>query len=217
MACCTMNQKRTMAGATTLGPDESSGRKRRPMEDEHGHSGEQGHDDGSAPIHRRVHDRGRSLSDYWPLLVVIGAAILMASARQLALPEREFSVWMRDFMGGFLVIFSMFKFFDLNGFADGFQMYDLLAKPFRPYAYVYPFIEAGLGLAYLSGRATHIVYAATIVVMGIGSLGIFRALSRKMDINCACMGTILKVPLSTVALVEDLGMVVMAAAMWIAA
>jgi hypothetical protein len=151
-------------------------------------------------------------------MVVVGAAISMATARQWSLPQSpDFSVWMRDFMGGFLVIFSMFKFFDLNGFADGFQMYDLLAKPFRPYAYVYPFIELGLGLAYLSERATHIVYGATIVVMGFGSLGVFRALSRKLDINCACMGTILKVPLSTVALVEDLGMVGMAAAMWIAA
>ena len=58
--------------------------------------------------------------------------------------------WMHDFMGFFLVVFSMFKFFNLEGFADGFHMYDLLAKPFRPYAYIYPFIELALGLGYLA-------------------------------------------------------------------
>jgi hypothetical protein len=53
---------------------------------------------------------------------------------------------MHDFMGFSLVEFSMFKFFNIEGFADGFQMYDLLAKPLRPYAYLYPFMELGLGL-----------------------------------------------------------------------
>ncbi len=45
---------------------------------------------------------------------------------------------MHYFMGLFLVIYSMFKIFDLNGYADGFEMYDLLAKRVRAYAYMYP-------------------------------------------------------------------------------
>ena len=63
--------------------------------------------------------------------------------------------WMHDFMGFFVVVFSMFKFFNMEGFADGFQMYDLLAKPFQPYAYVYPFIELALGLGYLAAGDLH--------------------------------------------------------------
>jgi hypothetical protein len=55
---------------------------------------------------------------------------------------------MHYFMGLFLVIYSMFKIFDLSGYADGFEMYDLLAKRVRAYAYVYPFVELALGLAY---------------------------------------------------------------------
>jgi hypothetical protein len=121
--------------------------------------------------------------------------------------------WMHDFMGFFLVVFSMFKFFDMPGFADGFQMYDLLAKPFRPYAYVYPFIELGLGLGYLSHWQPTIVYMATLIVMLWGALGVIRALIKGLNINCACMGTILKVPLSTVALLEDLSMAAMAGGM----
>jgi hypothetical protein len=110
----------------------------------------------------------------------------------------------------------MFKFFNLEGFADGFQMYDLLAKPFRPYAYVYPFIELALGLGYLAHWRPGAVYAATVAVMLFGALGVVRALIRGLDIECACMGTVLSVPsLSTVALLEDLGMATMAGAMLI--
>ena len=58
------------------------------------------------------------------------------------------------------------------------------------------------------------VYGATIVVMGFGALGVIAALRQGLDINCPCMGSVLDVPLSTVTLTEDIGMVVMAAAMW---
>lgn len=122
---------------------------------------------------------------------------------------------MDDFMGVFFVMFSMFKFFDLPGFADGFQMYDLLAKPFRPYAYLYPFIELGLGLGYLAHWRPAAVYTATIVVMAWGAFGVISALAKGLDIESACMGTVLKVPLSTVALFENLGMAVMAGGMLI--
>ncbi|MEO8205523.1 MAG: MauE/DoxX family redox-associated membrane protein [Chthoniobacterales bacterium] len=165
-------------------------------------------------VHQRQKGRGTNWKDYIPLLVIIALTILAACAKQVAYGQGwHWMPWMHDFMGFFLVVFSMFKFFNLEGFADGFQMYDLLAKPFRPYAYIYPFIELGLGLGYLAFWQPRAIYITTIVVMLFGSLGVFNALRKKLDIECACLGTVLQVPLSTVALVEDLGMVVMAAAM----
>lgn len=122
---------------------------------------------------------------------------------------------MHDFMGLFLVVFAMFKLFDVSAFADGFQMYDLLAKPCRPYALLYPWIELGLGLGYLARTPLPAVYAATILVLGFGAIGVIRALRRGLDVDCACMGSVLRVPLSTIALTEDLGMVAMAGAMWL--
>lgn len=121
--------------------------------------------------------------------------------------------WMSDFMGFFLCVFSMFKLFDLEGFADGFHMYDLLAKAFRPYGYLYPFLELALGLAYLARWEPKTTYGATVILLGFGALGVLRALWEKLDVDCACLGTTLKVPLSTVAVVEDIGMVFLAAAM----
>ena len=159
--------------------------------------------------------RGSRLRDYLPLVIIITLTLLAASARQWSLDGPDRIVWMHDFMGFFLVVFSMFKLFDLPGFADGFQMYDLLAKPFRPYAYLYPFIELGLGLGYLAHWEPGTIYISTLIVMLWGSLGVIVALAKGLNINCACMGTVLKVPLSTVALLEDLGMAAMAAGMLI--
>lgn len=155
----------------------------------------------------------RSWKSYVPLVVLVTLVVLSATARQFPEDVWRLGSWMHDFMGGFLVVFSMLKLFDLPGFADGFQMYDLLAKPFRPYALLYPFLELSLGLAYLSRCAPDLVYIATIVLLSFGAIGVFRSLSKGMDIQCACMGTVLNVPLSTVAVVEDLGMVLMACAM----
>lgn len=168
-------------------------------------------------VHPRPKRGGTHWTVYLPLIVILTLTVLAASAQQVAdAPAWDGRRWMHDFMGLFLVVFSMFKFFNLPGFADGFQMYDLLAKPFRPYAYLYPFIELALGLGYLAQRNLPVVYGATIVVMLFGALGVIRALRQGLDLECACMGTVLKVPLSTVALTEDLGMAAMAATMWAA-
>ncbi len=164
-------------------------------------------------IHQREKGRGSRWQDYVPLMVIVALMLLSACAKQLAYGGWNWMSWMHDFMGLFLVVFSMFKFFDTEGFADGFQMYDLLAKPFRPYAYIYPFIELCLGLGYLSHWQPKLIYLATIIVLTFGSIGVVRALFKGLDIECACMGTVLHVPLSTVALLEDLGMALMAAIM----
>ena len=165
-------------------------------------------------VKKRQEGRGANWKDYLPLIVIVALTLAAACAKQAAYGGGwNWQSSMHDFMGFFLVVFSMFKFFDLEGFADGFQMYDLLAKSLRPYAYLYPFIELGLGLGYLARWQPKLIYVATLAVMVFGALGVIRALMKGLDIECACMGTVLSVPLSTVALVEDLGMAAMAAVM----
>lgn len=167
----------------------------------------------SNDVKQREEGRGKSLKDYIPLIVIILLTLLAAFAKQAHYGGWDTVNWMHDFMGFFLVMFSMFKLFDLEGFADGFQMYDLLGKPVRPYAYIYPFLELALGLGYLSHVAPVVVYSATIILMGFGALGVIRSLMKGLDVECACMGTVLSVPLSTVTLLEDLGMAIMGLAM----
>lgn len=166
--------------------------------------------------HLRHTGRINRWRDYFPLLVLLGVTALAAWAKNRAYGGGTGVLhWMHDFMGFFLVIFAMLKLFDLPGFADGFQMYDLLAKSLRPYALLYPFVELALGLGYLAEWRPAVLYPATVLVMGFGALGVVRSLAKGLDLQCACMGNILKVPLSSVALTEDLGMAVMAAVMWL--
>lgn len=170
----------------------------------------------NANVRRREKRRGGHTIDYVPVIVVVVMTGLAALAKQGFYMQWDARTMMTDFMGFFLVVFSLFKFFDLQGFADGFQMYDLVAKRFRSYAYIYPFIEAGLGLCYLAQWQLMAVSLITIVLLIVGMLGVLFALQKGLDLECACMGSILHVPLSTVALVEDVGMAAMALAMLVA-
>lgn len=152
---------------------------------------------------------------YLPLfvLVIIAAlgAFALASGQAMGLMP-----WMHYFMGLLFCQFSMLKLFNLPQFVEGFQMYDLVAKKSRGYAHLYPFIELGLGLAYLAGIWPAVVQTITIVILGVGAWGVSRALKAGLDVRCACMGTLLDVPLSTVTLTEDIGMGLMALMMLIA-
>ena len=161
---------------------------------------------------KQVKERGGSINDYWPLISLIAISFLAACAISWKV-QGQWMDWMHYFMGFFLVQFAMLKIFHPSAFADGFQMYDLIAKKSRFYAYCYPFIELGLGLAYLSFVFPIATYIITFIVMGIGSIGVIYALRRGLNINCPCMGSILDVPLSTVTLTEDLGMGLMSLAM----
>jgi hypothetical protein len=155
----------------------------------------------------------RGWKDYLPLLVIVAVAVLVASAKQADYGVWRGARWMDDFMGFYFAAFSMVKLFDLPGFAKGFQTYDLLAGRFRPYAYLYPFIELGLGLGYLARWRPAAVYGATVAVMAWGAVGIARALAKGPRPECACMGTALKVPLSAVTLLENAAMAAMAGGM----
>lgn len=145
------------------------------------------------------------LKRYIPLFVLVGVAGLGALA--LSIQGRE---WMRYFMGLLFCQFSMLKLFNLSQFASGFKKYDLIAKKIFGYAYVYPLIELGLGLAYLSREGLLAANIITVMVTGISAIGVVRALKSGLDVRCACMGTVLDVPLSTVTLAEDIGMGIMA-------
>lgn len=148
------------------------------------------------------------MKKYWPLVSLVLVAVLAALALTSQLAMRS---WMHHFMGFFLCQFAMLKIFNPCRFREGFKKYDLLAARFSWYGYLYPWIELGLGLGYLSFIAPKGVYFFTIAVLGIGAVGVIKALRGGLDVRCACMGTVLDVPLSTVTLTEDLVMVIMAA------
>jgi hypothetical protein len=123
--------------------------------------------------------------------------------------------WMNHFMAGFFLVFSFFKLLDLHGFADSYSTYDIIAKRWRGWAYLYAFIELGLGIAYLANVAILAVTAVTFVVMSISIVGVLQSVLNKRKIQCACLGAVFNLPMSTVTIIEDALMIVMSAAMLI--
>lgn len=148
------------------------------------------------------------LRTYQPLLLIVGL-ISLASFRGAETAHD----WMLHFMAGFFIVFGFFKLLDIRGFGDAYATYDLLAKRWRGYGYVYPFLELALGFAFLFRVELAAALWASIILMGFGSLGVIQALREKRKIRCACLGTVLNLPMSTITLVEDLGMVAMSALM----
>jgi len=149
----------------------------------------------------------------FPLVLIVG--YLVGTIGLIGWTTRDFSLHslMTWFMGGFFLVFSFFKLLDLNGFVDAYRSYDVLAKASPAWAYAYPFVELALGVGYVANWNPFVLNSITLTLMLIGSIGVLRALLRRSAIRCACLGTALKLPMTTVTLMEDLGMAAMAAFM----
>jgi hypothetical protein len=52
--------------------------------------------------------------------------------------DGHFFLWMHFSMGFFFCQFAMLKLFNPQGFAEGFAKYDLVAKKFSKYSFIYP-------------------------------------------------------------------------------
>lgn len=148
---------------------------------------------------------------YKPIYIIFAYLIainIIISAKTMQLTE-----FMPNFMASFFLVFSFFKLLDLEGFADGYSSYDIIARKFYQYGYVYPFLELAFGITYL--LIPHNLYfnIAVLIVMLISSIGVIKAKFSKQQFYCACVGTFLKVPLGSIAIIEDLLMTVMALVM----
>ena len=154
------------------------------------------------------------IKDLMTLFIIVGA-ILLFSVLTTFLMNQDFGFGMRMFMGGFFVVFGTLKVLKLKDFAIAYKEYDIVAKRSNIYAHAYPFIELGLGILYFTNLVPFISNIVTIIVMGIGAIGVYRKLLKKEEIPCACLGTVFKVPMTWVTLIEDMLMVVMAIIMLI--
>lgn len=150
------------------------------------------------------------LSLYKPIIIIISLILLSTLAITITF-RLDTRNTMMNFMAGFFLVFSGFKLLDLPGFAQGYTGYDLLARKWKGYGYVYPFIELILGIVYIIRQEPLIlINLVTFLVMSFSGLGVLESLAHKRKFQCACLGTIIKVPLTNVTLIEDFGMAAMA-------
>lgn len=153
------------------------------------------------------------LATYKPILLIFAFITGVSAIVAYHHESMHWMQFMNFFMAGFFLVFSFFKFLDLKGFASSYAMYDIVAKKIPAYGFVYPFLELGLGIAYLTNFDPIITNWATIIIMGISSIGVIQSVLDKKKIQCACLGAVFNLPMSTVTIIEDLLMVGMAVAM----
>lgn len=159
------------------------------------------------------HMKPASWKAYLPLLVIIGIILLVSgtlSYRDILMNTFSIINSISYFMVGFFLTFATFKLIDLPGFAEGYATYDILAKRWFGYGYIYPFIELFFGLSMLISPHSTTLLWAEILVMVFSGIGVSLKLARHEKFQCACLGTFLKVPLTKVTLIEDFGMAILA-------
>lgn len=149
------------------------------------------------------------LDKFRPLIAIFSIIIAFTLARQIYYGWNLFLA-MNDAMGSFFIIFGSFKLMNWEAFVEAYQMYDILAQKSKMYAYAYPLIELTLGILYILQINSIVLNIFTLILMLVSALGVMRALYKKDQITCACLGVIFKIPMTYVTLGEDLAMAIMA-------
>jgi len=151
-----------------------------------------------------------------PFYLAMLAVFIYTAIHQVILWQRIGMIAMNDVMGIWFILFGVLKLLDLEGFVKTFMQYDIVAKKWTPYGYLFPFLEIGLGIAYLRDTQMHYrltINIVTVLIVGITGIWIFYALKAKKDVDCVCMGTKFPLPMSIINLIENIAMGAMAVIM----
>lgn len=165
----------------------------------------------SKPIIGDAVKQKTKLQQLQPLLLILG--YIATASILLHYSNWSTKAFMLDFMGLFFIVFSFFKLLDLKNFPTSFSMYDPLAKRVTIYAWLYPFIETALGLMLLMRFEITIALGISLVVLSITTIGVTKTLLDKKSIQCACLGTALKLPMTEATFIENAIMLTMASVM----
>ena len=151
-------------------------------------------------------------TSYVPVLAVFAAAAALALAVSHAAFGTPFTIRAGEWFIAFsMVVLAMLKLQDVERFSTMFLNYDLLAKRWVPYGYIYPFAEFTAG-ALMAARALDWLSIPLALFIGtVGGVSVFYAVYvQKRELKCACVGGSSKVPLGFVSLTENVMMVAMA-------
>ena len=152
-------------------------------------------------------DKESFLAKLFPLILILSYISLTSIIINFG---RSLDDLMMDFMGIFFIVFSFFKFLDYKSFPNSFAMYDPLAKALPLYGWIYPFIETILGLMFLFRFQLFTSIVITILSLSITTYGVVNVLKNKQTIQCACLGTAIKLPMTIATLIENGIMIIMA-------
>lgn len=167
-----------------------------------------GYEDLRRALGRPVRDKRRLT--YRPVIALFAVALGLALAAVYASTATlDWSV-LPTFTAVAMVLLAQQKLRDVESFSTMFLGYDLLARRWVPYSYVYPYAEALAGLLMLAGLLPWVSGPLALFIGSVGAASVFKAvyLDRR-ELKCACVGGDSNVPLGFVSLTENLFMIVM--------
>jgi glutaredoxin len=174
-----------------------------------------GYDDLRRFLGKRVQDP--KATSYRPVIVLFALTGLAAAAASYAVTGQLFT-WraLQWFIAFSMVVLAMLKLQDVEKFSAMFLNYDLLARRWVPYSYVYPYAEALAGVLMIAGALTWLSVPVALLIGSVGAVSVFKAVYiDRRELKCACVGGSSNVPLGFVSLTENLMMIAMA--LWMGA
>ncbi len=151
-------------------------------------------------------------TSYRPVIAVFAmtaAMALAASTAVLGTPlTTQAGMW---FISLSMCVLAILKLQDVERLSTMFLNYDLLARRWGPYGYLYPFGEAVAGVLMTAGVLTWLSAPLALFIGGVGAVSVIKAVYiDRRELKCACVGGSTNVPLGFVSLTENLFMVGMA-------
>lgn len=156
--------------------------------------------------------KDKNATTYQPVIAVFAIAAAMALAATWAVFGDLFQVRTLEWFIAFsMCILALLKLQNIERFATMFLNYDLLARRWVRYGYVYPFAEGLAGVLMIAGALTWFSAPLALVIGTIGGISVFKAVwIDKRDLKCACVGGDSSVPLGFLSFTENVMMVGMA-------
>ncbi|WP_416194958.1 MauE/DoxX family redox-associated membrane protein [Sphingopyxis sp.] len=156
--------------------------------------------------------RDPDATSYRPVIALFVMTALMALATSHAAYGDALTVRAAEWFISFsMIVLALLKLQDVDTFATMFLNYDLLAKRWVPYGFVYPFAEGLAGVLMTAHALPWLSIPVALFIGGIGAVSVFKAVYiDKRELKCACVGGGSKVPLGFISLTENLAMLAMA-------
>ena len=169
-----------------------------------------GYDDLRRFLGKRVADP--KATSYRPVIVLFVMTALTALAASYAISGQLFTLRAAEWFIAFsMVVLALLKLQDVERFSAMFLNYDLLARRWVPYSYVYPYAEGFAGVLMIAGALKWISIPVALFIGTIGAVSVFKAVYvDRRELKCACVGGSSNVPLGFVSLTENLMMIGMA-------
>ncbi|MGE0180018.1 MAG: MauE/DoxX family redox-associated membrane protein [Sphingomonas sp.] len=175
-----------------------------------------GYDDLRRLFGKHVDDPNET--SYRPVVAVFAMSFAMALAASHAAFGSPFTIAAAEWFIAFaMCVLALLKLQNVERFSTMFLNYDLLARRWVPYSYIYPYAEGLAGVLMASGALRWVSIPIALFIGSVGAASVFKAVYvDKRELKCACVGGDSKTPLGFVSLTENLMMIAMAIWMLVA-